>query len=339
MRLSVRTAIAAVLLAATACSADEKPAPAPTPTAEDTTDLDWQPTGHSVDERVVVGELWTAIATETDVRFESATGADDVAGPTDEGGTVNAVLLEGDTAVVSFAFGGETTTGVGHRIDLATGERAEIVTPEPANGGDWAMVDDSLYYPALDADQHACSATLAVTDGNGEEGWCPPERVGIAELEANEHGVAAMLFDYDSDIWCRTLTLLGPGRRAAAGRRAGGVRGLGHRRDQHRHRLVGGPPPQAPAGGRLPRAGRRQRAGAGQGHDRHPHLLRRRHLLRQRPDQGKRSGAADALGRLDPEHRLRVDVAGQRLHRQARVRRQHHHHLVVRRGRRRAGLG
>lgn len=210
------TAIATLLLLATGCSADEKPEPtitdtptaSPPETAPTATPLDWQATDHSVDERVIVGERWTAIATETDVRFESATGADDVAGPTDEGGTVNAVLLEGDTAVVSFAYGGETIVGTGYRIDLTTGEQTEIVTPEPANGGDWALIDDSLYYPALDENQHACLATLAVTDGNGEEGWCPPERVGIAELEANEHGVAAMLFDYASDISCRTLTLL-----------------------------------------------------------------------------------------------------------------------------------
>lgn len=217
-----RTATAAaMLLVAAGCGADDEPMSDPTPTETATTEptgtptgseppapLDWQPTGHSVDERVIVGEKWTAIATETDVRFESATGADDVAGPTDEGGTVNAVLLEGDTAVVSYAYGGETTVGLGYRIDLTTGEQTEIVTPEPANGGDWALIDDSLYYPALDENEQACLATLAVADGNGEEGWCPPGRVGIAELEANEHGVAAMLFDYDSDISCRTLTLL-----------------------------------------------------------------------------------------------------------------------------------
>ena len=216
-----RTAIAAALLLVPAgCGDDSEPTPEPTssPTTPPATEpatgapaapLDWQPTGHSIDERVIVGEKWTAIATETEVRFESNTGdADDVSLPAAGSGTVNAVLLERDTAVVSFAFGGETTVGLGYRIDLSTGEQAEIVTPEPANGGDWALIDDSLYYPALDEHEKACLATLAVTDGNGEEGWCPPGRVGIAELEANDHGVAAMLFDYDSDISCRTLTLL-----------------------------------------------------------------------------------------------------------------------------------
>lgn len=216
------TALAAVLVLATGCGDDEKPVSDPTPTPSATsasteppasepveaTPLDWQPTGQSVDERVIVGERWTAISTETDVRFKSATGAADVALPTSRSGSVFAVLLDGDTAVVSYAYGGEAIFGTGYRLDLAAGKRTKIVTPEPANGGDWALIDDSLYYPALDENQDACLATLAVTDGNGEEGWCPPELVGIAELEANEDGVAAMLFDYGSDISCRTLTVL-----------------------------------------------------------------------------------------------------------------------------------
>ena len=220
MHLGLGTPIAvALFLVAAGCGDDTRPAPEPTSapstsTSETATEptttapLDWQPTGHSVDERVIVGEKWTAIATESDVRFESATDGDDLSLPAVASGTVNAVLLEGDTAVVSYAFGGETVVGLGYRIDLTTGEQTEIVSPEPANGGDWALIDDSLYYPALDEDQLACLATLAVTDGNGEEGWCPPGRVGIAELEANDDGVAVMLFDYGSDISCRTLTML-----------------------------------------------------------------------------------------------------------------------------------
>lgn len=157
---------------------------------------------------MIVGARWTAAVSGAAVRFESSTGAANVTLPADGSGEVNAVLLEGDTAVISYAYGGERVAGLGYRIDLTSGERTEIITPEPANGGDWALMDDSLYYPALGEDQRACLATLAVSDGNGEEGWCPDGRVGIAEIDANEHGVSAMLFDYASAISCRTLTLL-----------------------------------------------------------------------------------------------------------------------------------
>ncbi len=229
-----RTAIAALLLASTACSTDDPPAAEPTrgttpsqsptpsatettaeqtsPTTSDTTaavSLDWQPTGHSAEQRVIVGERWVGVVAGARIRFEPTTGeADDVALPAVPSTEVNAVLLEGDTAIVSYAYGGETTAGRGYRVDLTTGKRVEIVTPEPANGGDWALVEDSLYYLGLGEDKQACLATLAVSDGNGEEGWCPPGRTGITELEANLDGVTAMLFDYDSDIACRTLTLL-----------------------------------------------------------------------------------------------------------------------------------
>ena len=60
------------------------------------------------------------------------------------------------------------------RVDLAAGTPTEIVSPEPANGGSWAMHDDSLWYPTLGEGGAYCLATLAVSDGNGEDGWCAP---------------------------------------------------------------------------------------------------------------------------------------------------------------------
>ena len=115
--------------------------------------------------------------------FEPVGDGEPVVVPAVEGRTVDAVLLEGDRAVVSFAAGDATPTGAAVRVDLAASTPTEIVSPEPANGGSWAMHDDSLWYPTLDEDGAYCLATLAVSDGNGEDGWCAPERTGFGNLD------------------------------------------------------------------------------------------------------------------------------------------------------------
>lgn len=170
--------------------------------------LDWQPTGHTVEERVVRGAGWTAVATETEVTFEPVGGGEPVVVPAVEGRSVDAVLLEGDRAVVSFAAGGETPTGAAVRVDLAASTPIEIVSPEPANGGSWALHDDSLWYPTLGEGGAYCLATLAVSDGNGEDGWCAPERTGFSNLTAGEHGVGLMTFDDARPVACRTVHVL-----------------------------------------------------------------------------------------------------------------------------------
>lgn len=209
MRLSRTTLVAAMLLTTAACGGDpaaSRPeAPEPAGSTEPTS-LDWQPTGHSPEDRVVVGEQWTAIADETTVTFEGPNGKYTL--PEVPSGTVDTVLLDGESAVVSYGFGGETTTGEAYRVDLAERETVEIVSPEPANGGAWAMYDDSLYYPTLGEDDTYCLATLAVSDGNGEDGWCAPPVTGFSSVTASEHGVALMTFDNARPVSCRTLHLL-----------------------------------------------------------------------------------------------------------------------------------
>ena len=141
-RTGTRTTLAAGLLVAlgalAACGGgtdepDGTSSPAPEPTEQTTATsepeapedsgtagpLDWQPTGHTVEERVVRGAGWTAVATETAVTFEPVGDGEPVVVPAVEGRSVDAVLLEGDRAVVSFAAGGETPTGAAVRVDLA----------------------------------------------------------------------------------------------------------------------------------------------------------------------------------------------------------------------------
>ncbi|KRF34848.1 hypothetical protein [Nocardioides sp. Soil805] len=170
--------------------------------------LDWQSTGHSPEDRVVRAAAWTAVATENAVTFEPTGDGEPVVVPAVEGRSVDAVLLEGDAAVVSFAAGGETPSGAAVRVDLATGTKTGIVSPEPANGGSWAMHDDSLWYPTLGEGGAYCLATLAVSDGNGEDGWCAPERTGFSNLTAGEHGVGLMTFDDTRPVACRTVHVL-----------------------------------------------------------------------------------------------------------------------------------
>lgn len=216
MRL-VRTTLAAVLLLATTACADDEATPAPdavpTQPSQSSEDgstgggpLEWEPTGFLPKDRVVVGGEWTAVVKDDKVSFESPAWNFLLA--EDTGGSVDAVLVEGESAVVSYGFGGETTEGKAFRVDLMDREWIEIVSPQPANGGAWAMYDDSLYYPALGEDGAYCLATLAVRDGNGEDGWCAPPRTGFSSLTASEHGVALMTFDDTRPVSCRTLHVL-----------------------------------------------------------------------------------------------------------------------------------
>ncbi len=213
MRLVASTTIATTLLVLTACGTDSERSrsdPSRPPTSDSTTTqnaapLEWQPTGHDPDQRVIVGELWTAVVTETEVVFE---GEERVVVPAEQGGSVDAVLLAGDTAVVSTSFGGEASAGWGVLVDLSTGTQTRIVSPEPTNGGGWAMAEGDLYYPTLGEGGSYCLATMAIADTNGEDGWCAPARTGFANLNASEHGVGLMTFDDRRPIACRTAHLL-----------------------------------------------------------------------------------------------------------------------------------
>ena len=167
--------------------------------------LDWQPTGREPRTRVVIGESWTAAANESRVVFGGDEGRVTVRAG---GGSVDDILLEGDTAVVSAAFGGEAQDGWAVVVDLASGEKTRIQTPPPANGPTWARDGDSVWFPARGDDDRLCLATFAVGDTNGEDGWCAPEMTGFANLTASEHGVGLMTFDNARPVSCRTPMLV-----------------------------------------------------------------------------------------------------------------------------------
>ena len=72
----------------------------------------------------------------------------------------------------------ETDPSQAATVDLATGEQRDLVSPEPASGGSWALTDGDLYYPTYGEDRAYCLATAALADGNGEDGWCAAPRTG-----------------------------------------------------------------------------------------------------------------------------------------------------------------
>lgn len=210
MRRWAPVVLVAALLVLTACGGGDDgrtdPTPEPSPDEPTAAALEWTADDHPMSERVVVGDRWTAVADETSVTFEGPGGSFSL--DEDRGGSVDSVFIDGDTAVVSYGFGGETMQGLAYRIDLDEQSTTEIVSPRPANGGAWALFDDSLHYPTFGEGGAYCLATLAVTDGNGEDGWCAPPRTGFSSLTASEHGVALMTFDDARPVSCRTPMVL-----------------------------------------------------------------------------------------------------------------------------------
>lgn len=192
----------------------ESQSPSPDETEiESSGPLEWQSTGESPGDRVIVGKQWTAVATDDRVVFQptgSAPGEGErVSVPAVDGLTVDNILIEGERALVSFSGGGELMQGAAANVDLAAGDFTRVSTPQPANGASWAMYDDSAWFGSLGAKEALCLATLAVTDSSGEDtGWCAPPRTGFANLSATEYGVALITFDDRRPVACRTAMQL-----------------------------------------------------------------------------------------------------------------------------------
>lgn len=186
--------------------------PIDAPTAvEPTTDLlDWSNTGVSAGTRYVKGPAWEALGSGDDSTVELARDGDGLGIDAGAGRTISEILMTEDWAVVVRQDTAETDPSEVDVIDLATGERSELVGPEPASGGSWALTGGDLYYPTYGDDRAYCLATSALADSNGEDGWCAPARTGFSNLTASEHGIAMMTFD-DSRPACRTVNLLEAG--------------------------------------------------------------------------------------------------------------------------------
>ena len=170
--------------------------------------LDWQDTGASVDDRVVVGREWRAVLAQSGKTAELTGPGDPVRLDAGTRRRFSEVLLDDDWAVLVGQDDAETRPSEASVVDLATGEVRRVVTPEPASGGSWAMTGGDLYYPTIGDGGAYCLATYALADSNGEDGWCAEPRTGWSGLTASAAGVGMMTFDDARPVACRTLNLL-----------------------------------------------------------------------------------------------------------------------------------
>ena len=169
--------------------------------------LEWNDTGVLPDTRYVKGPEWEALSDEADTRVDLDADGAHVGVKAGSGRTISEVLMSTDWAVVVEQDKAETEPSRVVAVDLATGKPQDVVSPEAASGGSWALTGGDLYYPTF-VDQAYCLATYALADSNGEDGWCAPAASGFSGLTASEHGVGIMTFDDTRPVACRTVNLL-----------------------------------------------------------------------------------------------------------------------------------
>ncbi len=209
----------ALVLALAGCGGTDEPTVDPAPTVDGPSDgptrieptagiLDWRDTGAPAGTRYVKGAEWEARADEQGTAVELARDGDTVTITAGAGRTISEILMSDAWAVVVSQDKAETAPSRATTVDLTTGEQRDLVTPEPASGGSWALTGGDLYYPTYGEDRAYCLATSALADSNGEDGWCAEPRTGWSGLTASEHGVALMSFDDARPVACRSLDLL-----------------------------------------------------------------------------------------------------------------------------------
>lgn len=217
----------AVAVALAGCSGADEPTPTPgsseptsatpaggtidAPTVVEPTPalLEWSDLGAEPGTRYVKGPEWRVVGASdnstVDFTHDGAAQIGIGAGP---GHTISEALLSAEWGVAVKQDKAETAPSEVVVVDLATGELTDLVGPEPASGGSWALTDGDLYYPTYGDGDAYCLATSALADRNGEDGWCAPERSGFSGLTASQYGVGIMTFDDARPVACRTVNLL-----------------------------------------------------------------------------------------------------------------------------------
>lgn len=210
----VRTAaLVAFALGLAACASGTEGEPEPRPTSTSTSSpeaaaFDWRDTGHPPTEQVVRGPEWSAVVDEPRTEVVLSDGETEHTLAAGRGRQVAEVLLDEQWAVAVMQDRAEAQPSRAVVVDLATGESRDVVTPQPASGGSWAMHAGNLYYPTVGDGRAWCLATLALADHNGEDSWCAGKGQGWSGLTAGPAGVGMMTFDDARPVACRTVHLV-----------------------------------------------------------------------------------------------------------------------------------
>lgn len=214
MRLARYAATAALLLLPlSACSqedgTDGPEEPDPT-TADPPAALEWQETGESAEQTVVVGREWRAVVAPDGAEAILSGDGEPVRVAAGRGYRVGQVLMSPDHAVVVSQDERERRPAKGVVVDLQTGEQRPSPGPEPAAGGSWALHEDELRYPTF-RDRRYCLAAAHLPSSESQVDWCAEPRHGWSRATQSRWGTALMGFDDARPVSCRTLVVLTDG--------------------------------------------------------------------------------------------------------------------------------
>ena len=159
--------------------------------------------------RYVKGPEWEALADADDARVDLRPTGMAPTSAAGRGRTISEVLMSERVGRRRPAGQGRDRPQRGRRSSTSPPARpARSPRPAPASGGSWALTDGDLYYPTYGDERRLLPGHRALADGNGEDGWCAPDRTGFSGLTASEHGVGMMTFDDARPVACRTANLL-----------------------------------------------------------------------------------------------------------------------------------
>ena len=186
-----------------------EPSGEPSVAAPTTALLDWQDAGAIGRDTVTVGDPWTVTVPDSGAKASADDGKRTVTVAAGKGRRVNDAILDDDRLLVVAQDKQEARPQLLTLVDLGTGKRSVVRTPEPATGGPVAFHDGLVAYATNGPGGKYCVATYDVDGGRGEVGYCAPRRHGFSNLSISDEGIALMTFDAKRPVSCRSLVSMG----------------------------------------------------------------------------------------------------------------------------------